>query len=298
MNNPPTAQPYISAMARPPRGGVDVASELRRLMPRDRWLLDLLHQHEVFTTEQVAALAFDHVHTARNRLVLLRQRGVLARFRDAVRPGSQSWRWTLDLVGATYNALRNGDSRPSAAAIRQRIDSLATRPSLGHLLGVNGFFVDLASHARTAPGARLDVWWSERRCRAVGGDLVRPDAHGRWTEQGNSLGFWLEYDLATEKRHIVAAKVDGYASLHDATGLGHTALFWMSSPGREASLRHVLAQHPAVTSGRLYVATAGGGGTQHPAGPVWAPLGTADSTRRVRLADLSTYAADATRAAA
>lgn len=285
-------------MGRPPRGGVDVASELRRLMPRDRWLLDLLHQHQVFTTEQVAALAFDHIHTARNRLVLLQQRGVLARFRDAVRPGSQSWRWTLDLVGATFIAARNGEPLPGAAAVRQRITRLATRPSLGHLLGVNGFFVDLAAHARTTPNTRLDVWWSERRCRTVGGDLVRPDAHGRWTEHGNTVGFWLEYDTGTEKRHTVAAKVDGYATLHDATGLNHTVLFWLSTPGREASLRHSLTRHPAVTSGRLLVATAGGGTTQHPAGPVWAPVSTPDSARRVRLADLPTPGADTRPAAA
>ncbi|GIE99495.1 hypothetical protein Ari01nite_69600 [Paractinoplanes rishiriensis] len=246
----------------------------------------------------MAALCFDHLHTARNRLVLLHQRGVLARFRDAVRPGSQSWRWTLDLIGATFIAARNGDPLPRAAAVRQRITRLATRPSLAHRLGTNGFFVDLAAHARTAPGARLDVWWSERRCRDVGGDVVHPDAHGRWTEAGHSLGFWLEYDLGTEKRHTVAAKVDGYATLHDATGLGHTLLFWLSTPGREASLRHALARHPAITSGRLHVATAGGGTTQHPAGPVWAPLSATESTRRVRLAHLSTHAADATRAAA
>lgn len=29
----------------------DVAGELRRLMPRDRWLIDLLGEHQVFTTE-------------------------------------------------------------------------------------------------------------------------------------------------------------------------------------------------------------------------------------------------------
>jgi hypothetical protein len=45
----------------------DVFGELRRLMPRDRWLVDLLHDHQVFTTEQVTALCFDNVHTARNR---------------------------------------------------------------------------------------------------------------------------------------------------------------------------------------------------------------------------------------
>lgn len=299
--NPPdfTAQPYISAMRRPARGGVDVASELRRLMPRDRWLLDLLHHHEVFTTEQVAALAFDHLHTARNRLVLLQRRGILARFRDAVRPGSQSWRWTLGLVGASYIAARDGDATPSPAADRQRINRLAARPTLAHLLGVNGFFVDLAAHARTAPGARLDVWWPERRCRTVGGDLVRPDGHGRFTEHGRTLGFWLEFDLGTEKRHTVTAKLDGYAALHDATALGHVVLFWMSTPGREASLRRALAAHPAVLGGRLLVATAGGGSVQHPAGPVWTPVGPGlDDGRRFCLAELSTLAADTDDAAA
>jgi hypothetical protein len=44
-----------------------------------------------------------------------------------------------------------------------------------------------------------------------------------------------------------------YAALHDATGLDHWVLFWLSTPGREASLRHTLARHPAITSGRLLV---------------------------------------------
>ena len=280
----PATTPHIPTLRRPP-GGVDVASELRRLMPRDRWLLDLLHEHDVFTTEQVAALGFDHVHTARNRLTQLRQRGILARFRDAVRPGSQSWRWTLDLVGAAYIAARNGEPTPGAAAVRQRINRLAARPTLAHLLGVNGFFVDLAAHARAAPGTRLSVWWSERRCRTVGGELVRPDGHGVWTETGHTIGFWLEYDTGTEKRHRVTAKLDDYAALHAATGLTHPVLFWLSSPAAEASLRHTLTRHPAVTTGRLLVATAGGGTTQHPAGPVWLPT---NSTRRVRLAQLPT----------
>jgi hypothetical protein len=54
-----------------PATGGDVSSELRRLTNRDRWLLDLLHEHQVFSTEQIAALAFDTAHTARIRLNLL-----------------------------------------------------------------------------------------------------------------------------------------------------------------------------------------------------------------------------------
>jgi len=277
------AQPRIWALGRQPRGGIDVAGELRRLMPRDRWLLELLHEHQVFTTEQIAALGFDHVHTARNRLVLLNQRGILARFRDGVRPGSQQWRWTLDLIGAAYLAARNDEPEPTAAVIRRRINRLASWPGLAHRLGTNGIFVDLAAHARTNPRARLGVWWSERTCRTVTGELVRPDGHGVWTEDGRTCSFWLEYDRSTEKAHQVVAKLDGYAALHRATGLGHAVLFWLETPRREASLRARLAVHPAVTSGALTVATSGGGDHQHPAGPVWTPLA---ASGRVRLAHL------------
>lgn len=179
MTLPTAAKPHISAQRTAPKGGiVDVASELRRLMPRDRWLLELLDEHQVFTTEHVAALGFDHVHTARNRLTLLQRRGILAKFRDGVRPGSQQWRWTLDLVGVTYLAARHGRATPTPATVRNRINRLAINPNLGHLLGVNGFFVDLAAHARYHPGAALDTWWSERTCHQVTGDLARPDGHG------------------------------------------------------------------------------------------------------------------------
>src|SRR5438128_1113638 len=112
----------------------DVASELRRLMPRDRWLLDLLHQHQVFTTEQVAALGFDNVHTARNRLNLLANRNVLARFRDAVRPGSQSWRWALGWIGAAYVAYRDGGPVPRPGTVADRVNRLGASPRLAHLL--------------------------------------------------------------------------------------------------------------------------------------------------------------------
>ena len=280
---PTAAQPRIWALTRAPQGYIDVASELRRLMPRDRWIVELLAEHQVFTTEQIAALGFNHLHTARNRLVLLNRRGILARFRDGVRPGSQQWRWTLDLIGAAWLAARDGQPEPKPVVIRRRINRLAAWPGLAHRLGTNGLFVDLAAHARHTTSARLGVWWSERTCRTVTGELVRPDGHGVWTEDGATCSFWLEYDRSTEKAHQVTAKLDGYAALHRATGLNHMVLFWLASPGREASVRDQLAAHPAVTSAALTVATAGGGTTQHPAEPVWAPLG---AKGRVRLAHL------------
>ncbi len=286
----PAAQPHVSALRvsalrGAPRGGVDVASELRRLRPRDRWLIELLAEHQVLTTEQIAALGFDHVHTARHRLVLLQRRGVLARFGDGARPDSGQWRWTLDLVGANYIAARRDQPTPKPAAVRYRINRLAANPNLGHLLGVNGVFVDLAAHARHTPGAALGTWWSGRTCRSVVGDLVHPDGHGVWTDAGRSVGFWLEYDTGEgEPMRRVVSKLDGYARLHRATGLDHTVLFWVATPGREASLRRHLGAHPAITGGTLPVATANGAHDANPAAPVWLPAGRDGA--RVRLADL------------
>jgi hypothetical protein len=281
--NQPHSPPPRRAAARPPASGPDVAGELRRLMPRDRWLLDLLNEHQVLTTEQVAALAFDHIHTARNRLTVLAQRGVLARFRDGVRPGSQQWRWTLGPVGAAYIAARDGTPEPTTATVRRAVNRLAASPRLSHLLGINGFFVNLAAHARHAPAARLDTWWSERRCRAVTGDLARPDGHGVWTEDDSNCSFWLEYDRSTEPAHRVAAKLDGYAALHRATGTPQTVLFVLATPARETSLRTRLARHPAITTGAVTVATTAEPCPQ-PAGPTWAPIGVPG---RIRLAHIS-----------
>jgi len=279
--------PDIESMRASPPGGTKVYDELRRLMPRDLWLIDLLGKHQVFTTEQITALAFDHVHTARNRLVLLRQRGVLARFRHAVRPGSAQWRWTLDLVGAAYLAAQADQAPPRLSTITNKIDKLAVSPRLGHLLAVNDLFVELVAHARNHPGAALSRWWSEKDCRQVTGDLVRPDGHGVWTEHGHRISFWLEHDTGSEPNHAVTAKLAGYDALIRETGRRDVVLFRVRSPRAETSLQKRLAAHPAVTSGRLLVATSVH--DTHPAAQVWQAAG---QPGRHRLADLSTLLTD------
>lgn len=269
----------------PVPSGPDVAGELRRLTPRDLWLLDLLGEHQVLTTDQITALAFDHITTARHRLRLLANRDILTRFRAYTRPGSDGMRWTLGWIGAAYIAARDDAPTPRARTITDRTNRLAASPRLAHRLGVNGFFVALIAHARQHPTSSLRLWWSERRCYEICGQLARPDGHGVWTEDERTVSWWLEYDQGTEHAGRVAAKLDGYAALHQATGLTHAVLYRMQTPRQETELQRRLRTHPAVTGGRLLVATTSGDPGLDPAGPVWLPAG--HSTRR-RLAHLPT----------
>jgi hypothetical protein len=199
----------------------------------------------------------------------------------------------LGWIGAAYVAYRDGGPIPRPGTVADRVTRLSSSPRLAHLLGTNGFFVDLAAHARTTPGARLGVWWTERRCRDVCGDLAHPDGHGIWTQHSHTISFWLEYDRASEPAHRVFKKLDGYQAQHRATGLDHAVLIRMQTARQETALHQRLRTHPAVTRGSLLVATMSGDHSTHPTGPVWLPTG---HTARLRLADLPTTSDIADRA--
>ncbi len=262
-----------------------VAAELSRFTPRDRQLLDLLHEHQTLTTEQIADVAFGAASRARNRLTLLYERDILDRFRHYQRPGSQSWRWTLGPVGAAILAAGRGEAMPRPSAVRDATARLAMMPSLRHLIATNEFFVALTAHARTHDGANLARWWNEKRCRDTTGALVRPDGHGVWSVNGRDVPFWVEVDLGTETLARVATKLAGYARLPAA--LGYPVLFWLTNPLRETNL-HAHLSRVGVPDG-LTVATAAAdhatdsGG---PAGTVWRVVGNQPSGR-LRLSDLT-----------
>ena len=259
-----------------------VAAELARLTPRDRHFLDLLDQHRTFTTDQLVDLAFGSVGRARNRLNTLYSRDILDRFRHYQRPGSQAWRWTLGPVGAALLAAGRGETLPRPAVVRDATARLAMSPTLAHLLTVNGFFVALTARARTYPGARLVRWWNEARCREACGNLVRPDGHGVWADNGRTVPFWVEADLGTETLGRVVGKLTGYAALPPRRA--YPVLFWLPTAARETNL-HAHLRRAGVPDG-LTVATAAAdhaAASGGPAGPVWRILGHPD---RVRLADL------------
>lgn len=263
----------------------DPLAALAFLTDRDRWLLDVLDEHQVLTAGQLTALAFPSSDVAQRRLLKLTRLTVLDRFRWHIPIGSQPWHYTLGMLGETLVATPRGIEPPRPAEHRARITRLATNPQLRHLLGVNGLFTALAAHARDHPGTGLDAWWSERHCQTRTAPFAHPDGYGRWTDGARTTEFFVEYDTGTEPLTRVVAKLPGYADLAAAGGLNLPVLFWVPTARRETNLQAMLTS----TGTPVTIATASTELTDAlgcgPAGPVWL---TAPERPRQALADLGT----------
>jgi hypothetical protein len=263
-------------------GGRSTADRLAaltgRLTDRDRRLCQLLWEHRVLTTGQLTQLAFPSADAAEHRLIILHRLGLVDRFRPHHHPGSAPYHYVLGPLGAALLAAQ-ADQDPTASGYRRdRILGLAHSQRLAHLVGVNGLFCALAQHARHHPEVELERWWSEQRCTAHWGGLVRPDGYGRWREHHRRIEFFLEYDRSTEAPQRLAGKLTGYQQLAQASGIHTPVLLCLPSPAREATIRH------ALTGTSLPVATATPHPDHSPAGPLWLPLQA--SGPRSRLIDL------------
>ena len=253
---------------------------LGRLTERDRLLCRLLDDHRVLTSSQVADVCFTGERRARMRLAELYALDVLDRFRPRLGGNPVPFHWVLGPLGAALIAAEHGVEVADLAWRRRLAGDLAASQRLAHLVGTNGFFCVLCRSARAREGCRLEQWWSERRCAAEWGEVVRPDGYGVWTEHGTSLPFLLEYDNGTERLERLARKLDGYARLAAAAGHPNWVLFSFGSPRREAEARRVLC-HPVVP-----VATTARAGRGAPDGPVWLPV-RSTGTARARLVELA-----------
>jgi hypothetical protein len=270
----------------PRRGGVSALDVFGRLTRRDRVLCRVLWEHRVLTTEQIRDLCFTSLVSTQHRLVALHRLGVLDRFRPLRLTGSESWRYTLGPLGAALVAAERGVDAPRPSVLRNRVVALAAGQRTTHTLGVNGFFCALHSAARERSDAAVVAWWSERRCAAEWGELVRPDAYGVWEEDGRRVEFFVEHDTGSETLGRVASKLAGYRDLAEADDVARPVLFWLAQAGREPGLRKALG---ATT---FPVATAVAG-TGNPADAIWLPV-EADTPRR-RLAQLATATAGSAR---
>jgi hypothetical protein len=234
-----------------------------RLTERDRWLCEMLFQHKVLTTNNVCDLAFDNLTTTRHRLTELHALRLVDRFRPWRVAGSAALHYVLDEMGAEVVAATRGVERDQLGWRRERSLAIATSQRLDHLVGVNSFFTALVRSTRQHTGASLLEWWSEQRCAAEWGDIVRPDGFGVWAEDDAEVAFFLEFDCGTERLHRLATKVARYAELAKVVTFPALVLFALPSPGRENEARRVLAKSDVA------VATAVLAPGESPDGPVW-----------------------------
>ena len=278
---------FATALVRPagrrplpvrPRADHDlVASVARRLTPRDRLLCQVLFDHKVLTTEQVADLCFDSLTTARHRLTALYQLRVLDRFRPFRPVGSDPYHYVLDTLGVEVVAADRGVEVPRPGLHHTRALALSDSQRLAHLLGVNGLFCSLARWARTVEDAELAEWWSERRCAAEWGEVVRPDGFGTLRQRDRVVEFFVEVDRCTETLIRLAGKLTGYAELIRVTGWSPLVCFWFPGPGREASARTVFAHPEVPVATAAWLVQSGTG----PGGPVWLPVGETGPRRHL-----------------
>lgn len=166
--------------------------------------------------------------------------------------------------------------RPKDLAYRRdKAVALAHSQRLAHTVGVNGFFTDLAAACRSGGRSELVEWWSERRCAATWGHIVRPDGYGRWREGPREVDFFLEYDRGTEPLNRLVDKLNGYADLQAATGITTTwVLLRLPGSRREAALRKLLRRAP------VSVATGHPLRDYTPADALWLPRGATQAPRQ------------------
>jgi predicted transcriptional regulator len=304
-----------SASARPARQtrlarrAVDPVLRVQtNLTARDHTIIAWLGDHGVLTTHQVAFALFPSADVAQRRLRLLTELGLIQRFRPLrLDGGSYPFHYVLDHLGALVLAIQREQDAPRPAQSRARMHALTRRSDLNHMLGVNGFFTDLAGYARTHPGAALQRWWPTARCtewdvfptgdgRHHGYRLpIRPDAHGVFTDNRTNdpentrpatVPFFLEHDTGTEPLTTLLRKIPGYEHLARHVGHRWPVLFWLHSSTRERHLQEHLAGGPPPD---VPVATAARDRTdgQSPAEAIWWLHGAAGSPWK-RLAELPT----------
>ena len=259
------------------------------LTARDRWLARMLFEHHVLTTDQITQLCFPGRRYANARLRLLYQWGVVHRFQPHRALGSYPMHYVLDTAGALILAHELGTDLKGLGYDRMREIGRAHSLQLAHAIGCNSLFTALVHCARQpGAGSRLTAWWSASRCAALWGDIVTPDAYGRWRDGGHEVEWFTEFDFGTEKLARLAAKLPRYAKLAATTGIITPLLFWFPSAVRETNVRRALADtvrgldHPE----RVPIATTsadGVGGALDISSERWLRL---DGRSHARLAEL------------
>jgi hypothetical protein len=188
--------------------------------------------------QQVFELCYPIMRAVNHRLLDLFKWRVLDRFQPFVSSGTAPMHYVLDMPGAVALAYEDGLDPKQLGYRHEDAIGITHSLRLAHTVGVNGFFTTLVALSRP-PGARgrLTAWWSELRCDRLFGDMVRPDAYGRWREDGHQIEFFLEFDFGTEDLGKLGRKLHSYEKLATATGITTPVLVWLPTNRRGTTAR-------------------------------------------------------------
>lgn len=124
-----------------------------RLTLRDRWLARMLHEHKVFTTQQIVELCYPTMRAANHRLLDLFKWRVVERFQPFVSSGTAPMHYVLDIAGSVALAYEDGLDPKQLGYRHEDAIGIAHSLRLAHTVRVNGFFTSLVALSRE-PGAR------------------------------------------------------------------------------------------------------------------------------------------------
>ncbi|WP_412538732.1 replication-relaxation family protein [Longispora sp. K20-0274] len=222
---------------------------LHRLTSRDLAVLELLAEHEVMSTRQIAAVFFPTVRAAQNRLAILHRLDVVSRHAWGHPSGGHAeYLYSLGPLRALVRPHAAGRIDPAVVAPAHHDEwmwQLIGSPRLRPTLAANGLFTALIAHSRTHPATRLARWWSGPRAAATFAQYrIRPHGHGVWQAHGRTVGFFLEGDTGDDQSLL--ARIAGYRHL-SVTGPRYPVLLRTADPDRRDQVRALLTGEPGPT---------------------------------------------------
>lgn len=232
------------------------------LSDRERHLVDIVARLRLATHTQLAALipADDSEATpesraggARRMLARLTDHRILCRLErriGGVRAGSSGFVYYLGPIGQRLVAYWQGEG-----VVRGRVRPEPGERFIRHRLAVSELYVEarLLADAGELDLVTFDVepdcWrtYTDRRGRGV---TLKPDAFVRMGERE----LFLEVDMGTESRPVVAKKLRSYMSYFEAGATGHVVVL-TPSPRRQERLSDVSSRFPSTMQRSFTVTT-------------------------------------------
>jgi hypothetical protein len=224
---------HASSQRKSTMSGVPGMAGWSALPTRDRRLLEWLWTGDVVTAELAALLAYGNLRVAQRRLSRLGDYGLIRGFWSANSQRPRG-RYAYALTRAAHKELEYliwKDAPPNPLPGRVNAPS----PVI-HQLATHDLLAAFLKASPLAAGVGLAAWTPDRAAALAFKGYLRPDAIAVFLADDRATLLMIERDLGTERRDILAKKVEHYSNpLNRAPG-GNLGLV-VESGRRSAAVR-------------------------------------------------------------